>query len=41
MAALGIVLPLAAWGYSVIWLLLGGGFGGAIIIYIIAKLLRH
>ena len=29
----------AAAGYSLIYLLLGGGFGGAVIIFIVAKLL--
>ena len=33
------LLPVAAIGYSLIYLLLGGGIGGAIIIFIIAKLL--
>ena len=33
-------LPLmAAAGYSLIWLLLGGGLGGAIVIFFLAKLL--
>lgn len=30
---------LAAIGYSMVWLLAGGGLGGAIIIFIIAKML--
>jgi len=30
---------IAAVGYSLIYLLLGGGFGGAILIFIIAKML--
>ncbi len=30
---------LAAAGYSILYLLLGGGFGGAILIYIVAKML--
>jgi hypothetical protein len=30
---------LAAIGYSLIYLLLGGGLGGAVVVYIIAKLL--
>jgi hypothetical protein len=30
---------LAAAGYSLIYLLLGGGLGGAIVIFIIAKML--
>jgi hypothetical protein len=34
-----ILLPVAAAGYSLIYLLLGGGLGGAVIIFIIAKLL--
>jgi hypothetical protein len=34
-----ILLPIAAAGYSLIYLLLGGGLGGAVIIFIIAKLL--
>jgi hypothetical protein len=29
----------AAAGYSLIYLLLGGGFGGAVLIFIVAKLL--
>ncbi len=35
-----ILLPLAAVGYSLVYLLLGGGFFGAVVIFIIAKLLR-
>jgi hypothetical protein len=34
-----LVLPLAAIGYSLIYLLLGGGMGGAVLIFIIAKML--
>jgi len=34
-----LILPVAAIGYSLIYLLFGGGFGGAVIIYIIAKIL--
>lgn len=30
---------IAAAGYSLIYLLLGGGFGGAVVIFFIAKLL--
>jgi len=33
------VIPLAAIGYSLLYLLLGGGFGGAIFIFFLAKLL--
>ena len=36
---LHIVLPIAAAGYSLIYLLFGGGLGGAVIIFIVAKLL--
>lgn len=33
------VLPLAAAGYSLIYLLMGGGLGGAILIFFLAKML--
>ena len=33
-------LPLAAAGYSLLYLVFGGGIGGAILIFVIAKLLR-
>ncbi len=33
------VLPLAAVGYSLLYLLLGGGVGGAILIFFVAKML--
>jgi hypothetical protein len=33
-------LPLAAAGYSILYLLMGGGFGGAVIIFIVAKALK-
>jgi hypothetical protein len=32
-------LPMAAIGYSIIYMLLGGGVGGAFVIFIVAKLL--
>jgi len=32
------ILPVAAIGYSLVYLLLGGGFGGAVLIFIIAKM---
>jgi hypothetical protein len=32
-------LPLAAIGYSLLYLFLGGGFGGAFLIFVVAKLL--
>ena len=35
------VLPLAAIGYSAMYLLGGGGIFGAIVIFIIAKMLRR
>jgi hypothetical protein len=38
LAALSIP-PVAAIGYSLIYLLLGGGFGGAVLIFIVAKML--
>ena len=34
-----IILPVAAAGYSLIYLLFGGGLGGAVVIFIVAKLL--
>ncbi len=34
-----LALPLAAAGYSMIYLLFGGGLGGAVLIFIVAKLL--
>lgn len=34
-----LVIPLAAAGYSLLYLLFGGGFGGAVLIFIVAKLL--
>jgi hypothetical protein len=39
MTTLLLAMPLAAVGYSILYLLLGGGFGGAILIFIAAKLL--
>jgi hypothetical protein len=33
------LIPMAAIGYSIIYLLFGGGFGGAVVIFIIAKML--
>ncbi len=37
--AMHLILPIAAIGYSLIYLLFGGGLGGAVIIFIIAKML--
>jgi hypothetical protein len=34
-----LILPIAAVGFSLVYLLLGGGLGGAVVIYVIAKLL--
>jgi hypothetical protein len=34
-----IIVPLAAAGYSLVYLLAGGGLGGAVVIFIVAKLL--
>lgn len=34
-----LAFPLAAIGYSLIYLLCGGGLGGAILIFIVAKML--
>jgi len=39
MIALTLMLPIAAAGYSLIYLLCGGGLGGAVLIFIAAKLL--
>ena len=38
---LALLAPIAAAGYSLLYLLFGGGLLGAIVIYIIAKLLRR
>jgi hypothetical protein len=40
MLIISTLLPVAAAGYSLLYLLLGGGLGGAILIFIVAKLLR-
>jgi hypothetical protein len=39
MELLAFGLPLAAIGYSLVYLLGGGGFGGAVQIFIVAKML--
>jgi len=41
--ALLVTLPLvfSAVGYSILYLLLGGGVGGAVLIFLIAKMLRR
>jgi len=33
------IYPLAAAGYSLLYLLMGGGIGGAILIFIVAKMI--
>ena len=33
------LIPLAAAGYSLVYLLAGGGLGGAVLIFIVAKML--
>lgn len=33
------MFPLAAIGYSILYLMFGGGFGGAVLIFIVAKML--
>jgi len=38
MMALLITPMFAAAGYSLLYLLLGGGFGGAVLIFIVAKM---
>jgi hypothetical protein len=35
---LAVVPVVGAIGYSILYLLLGGGFGGAVLIFIIAKM---
>lgn len=39
METFAISLPVAAVGYSLVYLLAGGGLGGAIVIFVIAKML--
>jgi hypothetical protein len=39
MEAIALIGPFAAIGYSLLYLLLGGGFMGAVLIFIIAKML--
>jgi hypothetical protein len=39
MNMLATIVPIAAAGYSLIYLLMGGGLGGAILIFIVAKML--
>ena len=39
--ALVTLLPVAAVGYSILYMILGGGIIGAIVIFIIAKVFRR
>ena len=39
MEMFAVTLPIAAVGYSLVYLLAGGGLGGAILIFIVAKML--
>ena len=39
MEIFALALPLGAIGYSILYLLFGGGLGGAILIFIVAKML--
>jgi len=34
-----VIMPMGAIGFSLIYLLCGGGLGGAVIIFVVAKLL--
>ena len=39
--SLMLILPVAAVGYSLLYMLFGGGLLGAIVIFIIAKIFRR
>jgi len=39
MEAILSLQPVAAVGYSILYMLLGGGLGGAVLIFIVAKML--
>jgi hypothetical protein len=39
MNTIAMMHPVAAIGYSLLYLLLGGGLGGAVLIFIVAKML--
>ena len=41
MSLLALTLPVAAIGYSILYMLFGGGLLGAIVIFIIAKAFRR
>lgn len=38
---LALLMPLAAAGWALLYLLCGGGLGGAILIFIVLKLLKR
>ena len=40
MITLALMPLLAAAGYSLVYLLAGGGLGGAVLVFIVAKILR-
>jgi hypothetical protein len=39
MEILGMIHPVAAIGFSILYLLFGGGLGGAVLIFVLAKML--
>jgi len=39
LSTLAMAHPVAAVGYSILYMLLGGGLGGAVLIFIVAKML--
>jgi hypothetical protein len=39
--SLTLILPVAAIGYSILYMILGGGVVGAIVIFIVAKMFRR
>ena len=41
MNLLALTMPIAAVGYSLLYLLFGGGIFGAIVIFVIAKMFRR
>lgn len=41
MNLLALAMPVAAIGYSLLYLLFGGGLVGAVVIFIIAKMFRR
>jgi hypothetical protein len=41
MEILSMIHPVAAIGFSILYLLFGGGLGGAVLIFVLAKVLGH